>query len=172
MLWQAEHRVPRRRRLVSFAVIGSVFGALLLALGLVARGDSASAPMRIPVISYHGVTADQAVGHGAADPRFFDVRLSAFREQMEYLRDAGYRSITPKQYERWLYGKDVSLPAKPILITFDDVQSSLQLATPVLKQTGFATTVYVVSGRYRFEVRNRDDLTAFKSGLDSSRFSR
>jgi peptidoglycan/xylan/chitin deacetylase (PgdA/CDA1 family) len=91
---------------------------------------------------------------------------------MEYLRDAGYRSITPEQYERWVSGEDVPLPAKPILITFDDGQSSLQLATPVLKQTGFATTVYVVSGRYRFEVRNPDDLTAFKSGLDSSRFSR
>jgi hypothetical protein len=32
-------------------VVGVVFGALLLALGLVARSDSASAPMRIPVIS-------------------------------------------------------------------------------------------------------------------------
>jgi peptidoglycan/xylan/chitin deacetylase (PgdA/CDA1 family) len=104
MLWQAEHRVPRRRRLVSFAVISS-------------------------------------------DPRFFDVRLSAFREQMEYLREAGYRSITPEQYERWLYGEDVSLPAKPIFISFDNGQNSLHLATPVLKQTGFATTVYVVSGR-------------------------
>jgi hypothetical protein len=171
MLWQAEHRVPRRRRLVSFAVISSVFGALLLALGLVARGDSVSAPMRIPVISYHGVTADQAVGRGAADLRV-DVTLSAFREQMEYLRDADYSSITRAQYERWVNGENVPLPAKPILITFDDAQSSLQLATPVLKQTGFATTVYVVSGRYRFEVRNQDDLTAFTSGLDSSRFSR
>jgi hypothetical protein len=172
MLWQAEHRVPRRRRLVSFAVVGSVFGALLLALGLVARGDSVSAPMRIPVISYHGVTADQAVGRGAADLRVVDVTLSAFREQMQYLRDADYSSITPGQYERWVNGENVPLPAKPILITFDDGQSSLQLATPVLKQTGFAPMVYVVSGRYRFEVRNPDDLTAFKSGLDSSRFGR
>jgi hypothetical protein len=91
---------------------------------------------------------------------------------MEYLREAGYRSITPEQYERWLYGEDVSLPAKPIFISFDNGQNSLHLATPVLKQTGFATTVYVVSGRYRFEVRNPDDLTAFKSGLESSRFGR
>jgi hypothetical protein len=79
-------------------------------------------------------------------PGFFDVRLTAFEEQMAYLHDAGYRTITPSQYRKWVYGEEVSLPDKPILVTFDDGQTSAQLATPVLDRYGFRAVMYVASG--------------------------
>jgi rhodanese-related sulfurtransferase len=145
VLWQSQAPVPNPR-ITSVAVTAAVLGVLLLALGLVARGDGAVAPMRIPVVSYHGVTTDETAAHAAADPRFFDVRLSELREQMEYLHDAGYRSITAEQYKRWVRGEPVTLPEKPILITFDDGRRSTQLATPILKELGFRATMYVVSG--------------------------
>jgi len=118
--------------------------ALVFALPVAACGEDEVS--RIPVIAYHGVTTDEDEVQDLADPRFFDVRLQAFEAQMEYLHEAGYHSITPDQYERWVYGEDVSLPAKPILITFDDGQTSAQLATPVLAQYGFVAALYVVSG--------------------------
>ncbi len=121
-------------------------GASVFVLGGFAGGDSTYAPRRIPVLSYHGLSTDSSVPNGAADARFFDVRLQAFREQMKYLHDAGFASITPEQYKKWVYGEKVSLPKKPVLITFDDGRQSAQLATRVLEQNGFKATMYVVTG--------------------------
>jgi hypothetical protein len=126
-------------------------GGLALVLGAVALGLSLgsgaeSTPSRIPVIAYHGVTTDPTVVQGAAAVRFFEVRLRELKAQMKYLHDAGYHTITPTQYLKWLSRRRVSLPDKPILITFDDGQTSTQLATPVLKRYGFTAVMYVVSG--------------------------
>jgi Polysaccharide deacetylase len=126
-------------------VLALVLGASALALlALRSRGDSE--PSDIPVIAYHGVTTDPAVVTGAADPRFLAVRLSEFRAQMKYLNDEGFETITPTQYRQWLSGETSTLPSKPILITFDDGETSTQLATPVLNQHGFVATMYVASG--------------------------
>jgi Polysaccharide deacetylase len=100
----------------------------------------------IPVLAYHGVTTDADVVQSAADPRFFDVRLPEFEAQMEYLHEAGFDTITPTQYRKWVAGEEVSLPSKPILVTFDDGQASAQLATPVLEQYDFVAVMYVASG--------------------------
>lgn len=138
-------RATTRRTALLLAVgLALVLGAVVLGLVLLSRDDAD--PSRIPVLAYHGITTDSAVVEGAADQRFFDVRLPAFREQMRYLDDAGYETITPTQYKKWVYGEDVSLPSKPILITFDDGQTSAQLATPVLEHYGFSATMFVASG--------------------------
>lgn len=133
-----------RRWLLLAGVSLLTVAAAAFALAFMFRDHSD--PHRIPVLSYHGLTTDSTVVQGAADQRFFDVRLSAFNEQMRYLRDAGYRSITAEEYKQWVYGEDVSLPEKPILITFDDGQTSTQLATPVLEENGLAATMHVASG--------------------------
>ena len=156
--WQSGARLPRSRSLPRRAFwptgatarrtatvgLALVLGAAALGLVLLSRDDAD--PSRIPVLAYHGVTTDSAVVEGAADQRFFDVRLPAFREQMRYLDEAGYETITPTQYKKWVYGEEVSLPSKPILITFDDGQTSAQLATPILEHYGFSATMYVASG--------------------------
>jgi hypothetical protein len=129
-----------------------VFAVLVLAIGAavamaVMRSSSADeGPDRIPVLAYHGVTTDPEVVDDPADQRFFDVRLDAFEEQMADLHDDGYRTVTPDQYADWVAGDDVSLPDKPILVTFDDGQTSTQLATPVLDRYDFQAVMYVVSG--------------------------
>ena len=107
-------------------VAAAALGASVLALTGFAGGDGASGPRRIPVLSYHGLSADSDVVEGAADPRFFDVRLSAFREQMKYLHDAGFRSVTPEQNKKWVFGEKIYLPDKPVLITFDDGRKSAE----------------------------------------------
>jgi hypothetical protein len=98
------------------------------------------------VLAYHGVTRDPEVVFGAADPRFFAVRLAQFRAQMQFLAGAGYETMTPDEYEAWVAGGDVDLPEKPVLITFDDGETSTQLATPVLEEHDFAAVMFVVSG--------------------------
>ena len=136
------------RRLRLLLPLGVAFVAALggsaLALAQVSRGEDV--PLDIPVLAYHGVATDATIVHGASDPRFFDVRLSVFRQQMDHLRDAGFHTITPDQYKRWVHGEDVSLPDKPVLITFDDGLTSARLATPVLEEHGFTAGMYVSTG--------------------------
>ena len=119
-------------------------------LVLVARpdddGGTAAPVRRIPVLAYHGVIRDPEVVDGAADPRFFAVRIAELRAQMQFLDDAGYRTITPEQYRDWVSGEDVDLPEKPVLITFDDGETSTRLATPILEEHDFDAVMFVVSG--------------------------
>jgi len=125
------------------ALVGIVAGTLALTQG---SSSGETGPSRIPVLAYHGVTGDAAPVTDEADPHYFDVRLTEFDRQMAWLHDNGYRSITPAQYVRWLRGDDAGLPAKPVLITFDDGQASTLFATPVLERYGFRAAMYVVSG--------------------------
>jgi len=108
--------------------------------------DGGDPPSRIPVVVYHGLTTEPEVVRDRQDSRFFDVRLSAFEAQMGYLHEAGFRTITPSQYRKWMDGHGVSLPDKLVLVTFDDGQASTQLATPVLESYDFKAVMYVVSG--------------------------
>ena len=108
--------------------------------------DGGDPPPRIPVIVYHGLTTDSEVTTDQQDSRFFEVRLSAFEAQMAHLHEAGFHTITPSQYRKWVDDLAVSLPDKPVLVTFDDGQTSTQLATSVLERYDFKAVMYVVSG--------------------------
>jgi len=123
-----------------------VLGVTAGALALRSSADDDDRPERLPVLAYHGVTTATDVTDSPTDPQFFDVSVVAFEDQMAHLHDAGYRTVTPDQYLAWLDGEDVSLPDKPIMITFDDGQTSTQLATPVLERYGFQAVMYVASG--------------------------
>jgi Polysaccharide deacetylase len=109
-------------------------------------GSATATPRQVPVLAYHGVTTDAGVVTDEADPRYHAVRLAELERQMKDLHDAGYETITPSDYVSWLRGEEVRLPAKPIVLTFDDGQTSAELATPVLERYGFEAVMYVVSG--------------------------
>lgn len=97
----------------------------------------ASSPKNVPVLLYHGITLSD---------RQDTMPLRLFNDQMHALKNAGYQSITLAQLSGFLDGKN-DLPAKPILITFDDSRAdSLQFADPILAQTGFLATMFVPVG--------------------------
>ena len=73
-------------------------------------------PTAIPVISFHGIGTDQ-------DP--YDMPQATFTADMKALHDAGYHSITLQQYLDWEAGKNPVLPSKPILLTDDDGDASI-----------------------------------------------
>jgi len=93
----------------------------------------------IPILMYHRVGND-------GDSVWW-VHNEDFEQHMAFLRAAGYRSILPADlvaHRRW--GKP--LPAKPVIITFDDgYLCVLQNAEPLLKKYGFRGIVYLVTGR-------------------------
>ena len=97
--------------------------------------------MTLPVLLYHHV--------GPRRPGTYPeltVTLERFERQMNWLARRGYVGIRPSDWLAFL-GGGVTLPGKPVLITFDDAYVEVaELALPVLARRGFGAAVYVVTG--------------------------
>lgn len=74
------------------------------------------------------------------------VTLEHFEEQMAYLRDKHYHTLSLDEVKAFYYnGK--SLPQKSVLLTFDDCyQSVKKYAYPLLREFGFHAVAFVVTG--------------------------
>jgi peptidoglycan/xylan/chitin deacetylase (PgdA/CDA1 family) len=92
---------------------------------------------RIPILLYHKVGRPP---RGARVPGHY-VSPALFRRHLEYLRRLGYESLSA---ETLLSAQP--LPAKPVVITFDDGYRCLhELALPALAECGFQATVFLVT---------------------------
>ncbi len=97
-----------------------------------------------------------------------NVNPYVFEEQIKTLLAAGYTFVTAKDLGDILDGK-MSLPQKPIVLTFDDGHWDLDTSVlPILKKYNIHVTAYIVPG---FIGTNSDSLTPtqlqdiIKSGL-------
>ena len=97
---------------------------------------SSTEPTAIPVISFHGISNEGP----------YDLPLSTFTADMTALHNAGYHSITLQQYLDWEAGKNPVLPSKPILLTDDDGDASIQQMTSVLQSDGYTMVAFIVTG--------------------------
>src|SRR5579863_3218843 len=96
---------------------------------------------RVPALLYHDVVADGA----DALPGALSIRCDAFARQIRWLKRRGYQGITPSQWRDWCVSEK-PLPAKPVIITFDDGYASLAVnAFPILRSCQFPATVFVVT---------------------------
>ncbi len=95
-------------------------------------------PLYAPILLYHHVGAPRA-GR-------FSVTPAQFADQLKWLRDQGYRSVSVDDIAAALQGGP-PLPPRPIAITFDDGWSDqFDIALPLLSEFGFKATFFVVSG--------------------------
>ncbi|HHT02191.1 MAG TPA: polysaccharide deacetylase family protein [Firmicutes bacterium] len=98
-------------------------------------------PVFVPVLLYHHL-APQAESLHEHNPMV--VTCEQFTKQMHYLRDNGYQTIDLAQLQGYLQGS-AQLPAKPVMITFDDgYQSFYQYAFPVLEELDMKAVVFVI----------------------------
>ncbi len=104
---------------------------------------AARLPTEIPVLCYHGIGTPSPV---AGSVGYYNVTQRNFKSDMAALAAAGYATVTPRQYVAWLEGINLSLPVKPVLITFDDAFWSDTLATSIMAQYGFHAVMFVVTG--------------------------
>lgn len=96
----------------------------------------------MPVLMYHHVNS--LTGDQATSPSL-TVTTKIFGEQMDFLAQKGYQTITPKEMYAGLNNN--SLPAKPILITFDDgYVDNFNEAFPILKTHNFKFTIFLPTG--------------------------
>ena len=108
---------------------------LLLGWGLCVAASAAE----LPVLAYHDLVRTPSGDDYA-------VTVALFREQMEYLRDQGYQPIGLADYVAAAHGQ-VTLPAKPVMLTFDDgLASFAELALPILEQFGYPAVLSVTTG--------------------------
>lgn len=95
----------------------------------------------VPILMYHQVTPKP-------DPAFrkYAITPEAFREQMDWLKSAGYAALSLKAlYEN--RAAQAPLPPRPVVITFDDgFQDCMDFAVPTLIDNHFTATFYVVAG--------------------------
>jgi peptidoglycan/xylan/chitin deacetylase (PgdA/CDA1 family) len=99
----------------------------------------------VPILMYHHVVPAVEVGPLAP----FAVSRSLFSRQMEWLVQAGFRTITLEQLFNYCDGKSRTEPnGKPVVITFDDCPASLlDHAVPELSKRGMTTTFFAVAGK-------------------------
>lgn len=105
--------------------------------------DGVHRTARVPILMYHHI-ADPPAGAKAVE-RDLSVSPARFEEQLRYLREAGYQSITTTDLVYHLtLGRP--LPPKPVIITFDDGYRDVYTnAFPLLQKYGFTATIYVIT---------------------------
>ena len=101
----------------------------------------------IPVLTYHHILRDEENTRFRHTSTTTSVR--AFSNQMTWLRDTGYTTLSLYQLEGYVRNR-VNLPARAVAITFDDgLKSVSRYAYPVLKQYGFKATAFIISSRIK-----------------------
>lgn len=95
---------------------------------------------QVPVLCYH-----QIRDWRARDSKDYIMPPAIFREQMQMLADSGYHAVLPDQLYAYLT-TGAPLPAKPVLITFDDGDlTHYTEALPVLDKHGFKATFFIMT---------------------------
>jgi peptidoglycan/xylan/chitin deacetylase (PgdA/CDA1 family) len=118
--------------------------ACLLWLGagaaLAQAAKSGPAAQGVPVLLYHEVVTDPA-----REPGETVIRLDAFIAQMAYLAEAGYHPISVDELVAHMrFG--TALPAKPVVLNFDDGWRNVLNAVPVLRAHGFKASFWIIAG--------------------------
>jgi hypothetical protein len=95
-------------------------------------------PGAVPVLAYHGINQR---------PDHYSITQQQFAEQMAMLRKAGFEALSIAEYVRFLQGTNERLPARPVLITFDDGRlDSYRGADKILAETGMRATMFAIAG--------------------------
>ncbi|MFK7803263.1 MAG: glycosyltransferase [Anaerolineae bacterium] len=97
---------------------------------------------QMPVLMYHRVapTGSEALSDWRVTPEEFE-------KQLAYLQQAGFHSVSPKDWRAWVDDK-TPFAKGGIHITFDDGYTDFaEFAWPLLKKYGFSATVNLVANQ-------------------------
>jgi hypothetical protein len=100
----------------------------------------------IPVLLYHGIGPESDFSDGTdAD---YGIDVDDFAKQMTMIHHAGYRTVGLRTFVDFVEGKRVDLPARPLLLTFDDARAdSWTGGDGILRELGFHAVMFVDVGR-------------------------
>jgi peptidoglycan/xylan/chitin deacetylase (PgdA/CDA1 family) len=93
---------------------------------------------RIPILTYHSIDKSGSVISTAPDE---------FRRQMEFLSAAGYQTVTLSELIS-AFSEKRGISPDTVVLTFDDgFQNFYTTAFPILEESGFVATVFLVTDR-------------------------
>jgi len=91
----------------------------------------------VPILAYHQVSEADDI---------YSVTGVQFEEQMAYLQEQGYTAISLEQLFDF-YDGNVTLPDKPIIITFDDgYEDNFLAALPIMEKYNMRSTIFIATG--------------------------
>jgi peptidoglycan/xylan/chitin deacetylase (PgdA/CDA1 family) len=106
--------------------------------------DSRDREFWIPILMYHYISVPPA--DADVYRKDLSIKPEQFREQMQWLKDNGYQTIS---LTHLVYALNIGwpkLPEKPIILTFDDgYVDNYEQAFPILKEMGFIGTFFVLT---------------------------
>lgn len=78
------------------------------------------------------------------------LEVSKFREQLQFLKDNQYKTLTMEEYRAWMYG-EIDLPARSVLLTIDDGAMGTgkhngNKLIPLLEEYDLHATLFLISG--------------------------
>ncbi|HWK23216.1 MAG TPA: polysaccharide deacetylase family protein [Ureibacillus sp.] len=101
----------------------------------------------IPILMYHHILKPEEKRNSEFANASTTVTTVEFEEQMKWLYENGYKTISMEDLERYL-NRGGNVPSKSVVITFDDgIVSTREYAYPVLKQYGFIAEQFIITSR-------------------------
>ena len=71
-----------------------------------------------------------------------------FSTQLNWLKDHGFETISLEALVSYLRGEEVSIPERPIAMTFDDgTIENFTIVCPLFKKFGYSGTVFALTAR-------------------------
>lgn len=99
--------------------------------------------VNVPILMYHYISIPPA--DADVYRRDLSVTPERFREQMAWLQENGYHTVTLYQVHTALTA-GVPLPENPIVLTFDDgYVDNYENAFPILREFGFTGTFFILT---------------------------
>ena len=95
---------------------------------------------QVAVLVYHNIVENEEMKKNDQDA----LTTKEFDEQLKYLNDSGYTSISLDELYNWKKGKK-DIPEKSVVITFDDGFYSFKyLAQPILQKYNFKAACFLI----------------------------
>lgn len=74
---------------------------------------------KIAVLNYHFFYETDEENENLCGKQSICLKMDRFRQQLKWLNDNGYKTLTMKEFVSWMYG-EIDVPEKSVLITIDD----------------------------------------------------
>lgn len=104
--------------------------------------DSSGQPLRIPIFIYHTIKEEDPAH--PSKPEDYLIPPSLLDEQLTYLSEEGYTTVTMKEAVDMLKRGTTSPTVKPVVLGFDDGwKTQYQNALPLLKKHHAKATFYI-----------------------------
>ena len=105
-------------------------------------------PRGLPVITYHHHLPRKLKEVSRFKDGSVTNTVESFEEQMEWLHENGYASMTLAEFEGYVSGREPRPAGNRVLITFDDGHlSTARYCYGILKRYGFTAVVFLITAK-------------------------